>query len=137
MIIDKELEFADAQSMATVTATTRTVSTNVIDLSAAGDAIEERYFVLRVDTSFTASGGAMNCTFSLETHTSSDFSSARTVLWQSAAIAKATLAAGYQIRFRVPRGLLRYVAVTCTPDTNTVTAGKFDAFLTPEIETNN
>lgn len=135
MLIDKQLEFADAQNMATVTAATRTVSTNTVNLGAAGDAIDQLYCVIRVDTAFTADGGAMNATFTLETHTADTFSSARTVLWTSGAVAKATLVAGYEFKFRVPRGLLQYAAVTCTPDTNTVTTGKFDAFLTPQIST--
>lgn len=136
MYIDKNLMFSDAQSMVDVTATTRTPSTYSVDLGAAGDADKELFCVIRIDTAFAATGGAMNVTFTLETHTADDFAAAKTVLWSSGAIAKATLVAGYEIKFRVQRGMKRYLAVTATPDTNTVTAGKFDAFLVQGIDTN-
>jgi len=136
MYQDKNLTFADAQSLATVVATTRTPSTYSVDIGAAGDADKELFCVIRIDTPFTADGGAMECAFKLETHTADDFAAAKTVLWSSAALAKATLVAGYDLKFRVPRGMLRYLCVVATPTTNTVTAGKFDAFLVQGIDTN-
>ena len=121
MLQDKFNIFADAQSIVG-TAATRIPSTSV-DLVKAGDAKAGSELIVRIQIQDTvlASGGAANVTFSLETYTSDSFATARTVLWKSAAIAKAILVAGY---------------VVALPDTHDTTAGAIDAFLTPADQDN-
>ena len=137
MLQDKFNIFADAQSIVG-TAATRIPSTSV-DLVKAGDAKAGSELIVRIQIQDTvlASGGAANVTFSLETYTSDSFATARTVLWKSAAIAKAILVAGYVVaRLRLPPGALRYLNVVALPDTHDTTAGAIDAFLTPADQDN-
>ncbi len=132
MYIDKEHEFSDAQAVTTAEATD---STNTIDLGAAGDADSELFLVVQVDTTVSSTGNA-TVTFALQTSAAADFDPA-TTLWQSAAIAKATLVAGYEVaKLRLPRGLKRYLKLVITPAVEALNAGKFTAFLTPNIDTN-
>ena len=132
MIIDRFNEFSDAQA---VTATA--ASTNIVDLNAAGKIEGKPYYLhIKVNTSATASGDA-TVTFSFETDDNTGFSSA-TTLWTSAAIGKATLVAGYEV-IRLPingLALERYLRVYYTVDTGPLTAGKFDAFLSADGDTN-
>lgn len=129
MLQDYELILADAAS-AVGTAAARTVATNIIDVSKVGGAVPGLYLCIAVTTQYAASGGAANVTFYVETHTAADFSAARTVLWTSAKLAKATLAAGYSVvKFRLPPELKRYIGVVQICDTNDITSGNYDAFL--------
>ena len=132
MIIDRFNEFSDAQA---VTATA--ASTNIVDLNAAGKIEGKPYYLhIKVNTSATASGDA-TVTFSFETDDNTGFSSA-TTLWTSAAIGKATLVAGYEV-IRLPINgldLERYTRVYYTVATGPLTAGKFDAFLSADGDTN-
>lgn len=123
MILDKENLFSDAQA---VTATAP--STNVIDLGAVRDVGKgnELELLIAVTTTVLAAGGASTTTFSLQTDTAEGFGTAVT-LWTSAAIGKADLVAGYQIKVRVPRGVKRYLRLLYTVATNDLTAGAFTA----------
>lgn len=145
MIQDAELIFGGAAKAITGAAATRIPlggDTGAIDILAAGDnpGPGELELVIQVNTTVAASGGAANVTFSLETKATNDAAVAGTgwtVLWKSAAIAKATLVAGYTVvRLRLPKGCLRYLQVVALPDTNEVTSGKVDAFLTPASQYN-
>lgn len=134
MILDKENIFADNLD---VKASGRVVSTT-IDHLVAGDA-KARELVLRVQVTaaFTRAAGALNTEFSLETHTSDSFTSARTVLWRSGSLAKATLIAGYIVAtVKVPVGALRYINLVTTNDA-AADAANIDAFLTPDAQNNN
>jgi len=130
MILDKENEFSDAQA---VTATA--ASTNVIDLTVAGDAIDgEAYLVVAVQTTMLASAGAASLIASLETSTDEAFTSP-VVLFTSAAVAKSALVAGYVLaRVRIPVGVLRYLRVKYTKVTNDFSAGNMDAFITKQFD---
>ena len=132
MIIDRFNEFSDAQA---VTATA--ASTNTVDLNAAGKIEGKPYYLhIKVNTTATADGAA-TVTFALQTDDNTGFSSA-TALWTSAAVAKATLVAGYEV-IRLPingLALERYLRVYYTVGTGPLTAGKFDAFLAPDGDTN-
>lgn len=136
MIIDKELQFSDAQAVTTATAT---ASENVIDLGAASRNPEvDLWLVIDVDTTVTATGGAANVTFALISDSAVGFDSgSATTHWTSAAIPKATLVAGYNVvKMRLPKGLKRYLKVQYTPDTNNLTAGKFNAMLVETADAN-
>lgn len=134
MIIDKELYMADS---ADVKAVTRAYGTT-IDQVLAGDAKAgpELYLVIQVSTAFTRAAGAVDTVFSLQTHTSDDFTADRTILWKSGTLAKATLVAGYIVaRVRIPRGALRYLKVV-VENTNAADAANIDALLTPNVQDN-
>ena len=132
MIIDRFNEFSDAQAV-----TASAASTNVVDLKAGGR-IEGKphYLHIKVNTSVTADG-AGTVTFALQTDDDEAFGSA-TTLWTSAAIGKATLVAGYEVIRLAITGLPleRYVRVYYTVGTGPLTAGKFDAFLSADGDTN-
>ena len=125
MIIDRFNRYSDDQD---VTASGATVSTNVVDLGAAGDAIgRERYFHILVKEA--VAGTLTTVTFALYTDSAVGMGT-QTLVWSSAAIAKATLVAGYQVaKFRLPAGMKRYSRVTYTTDNTMETTGQFDAWL--------
>ena len=132
MIIDRFNEFSDAQAV-----TASAASTNVVDLKAAGN-IEGKpyYLIIKTNASATASGDA-TVTFALQTDSAENFGSA-TTLWTSAAIGKAALTAGTEV-VRLPINgmpLKRYTRVYYTVATGPLTAGKFDAFLSADGDTN-
>ncbi len=134
MYIDYQLEMANAQAETTVAAH---ISTNVIDLGVAGDADEELFLVVQIDAAVTSDGSA-TVAFKLVTSDVATLDGAGAVtLWETAAIAKATLVAGYQVaKVRVPRGLKRYVGLFATIGTAALTGGTFSAFLTKNIDNN-
>lgn len=138
MIIDRFNTFSKAQSIVG-NAATAIPSDYTIDRKSAGDAWDdEPYLHIRIDTTVLAAGGAANVTFKLETDSDSAFGTA-VQLWASAAIPKATLVAGYFVTgngVRLPKGAKQYLRVTATPDTNNTTAGKIDAFLSPDVQAN-
>lgn len=131
-ILDGDMILSDAQAVTTATAT---ASTNVIDFGAAHAGYNQKV-IITVNTSVAATAGAANVTFAITTDGDEAFGSAVT-LYTSAAIAKATLVAGYRVvEFTLPWHVERYVRVTYTPDTNDLTAGKFNAWVDNSIQTN-
>lgn len=120
-IIDRYNSFTDQgngtafQSLAGIT--TRTRSTNGIDLGAAGDGHgKDNYVVVRANNLATGTAGSA-VTINLETHTSSDFSSARTVI-ATISTTIGALTAGKEFRIPVPAGKLRYLELTFTAATS-------------------
>ena len=134
MIIDRFNEFSDAQAPDTVATH---ASTNVVDLKALGKIEGKPYYLhIKVNTAVTSYGSA-TVTFLFQTDSAENFGSA-TTLWTSAAIGKATLVAGYEV-IRLPingLNLNRYLRVAYTIGTAALTAGKFDAFLSADADTN-
>lgn len=137
MLLDKELMFSDQQVVTTAAATG---STNYLDMLAAGDpgVGEEMWAVGIVRETVTASGGAANVTFALQVDDNTSFSTATTI-FATAAIAKATLVNGYRFMCvklpPIPAGAKeRYLRALITPDTNDLTTGKFDIFLTRNVD---
>jgi len=124
MIIDRYNRYSKDQA---ITASGATVSESVVDLGADGDAIgHERY--LHILCKEAVAGTLTTVQFSLYTDDDEAFGSP-VLLWQSAAIAKATLIAGYIVaKLRVPMGMLQYTRLTYTTD-NTATAGEFSSWL--------
>ena len=132
MLIDSLIEICKGADATGAGARLPTTS-YCVDLGAAtpGNAIDkELYLVIQVDAAFTRAAGALNVVFTAETYTSADFSSARTAIYTSASLAKATLVAGYQVcAIRLPPVTQRYLTVVATPDASADT-GTFSAFLT-------
>ena len=133
MIIDKQLEFSSAQAETTVAAHD---STNIVNMTAAGNAGEELYLVIRVETALTSDGAA-----TLQVKFISDsaigFATAPVTHFDTGAVTYTTFVDKYTIcRMRLPTGVKQYCKVTYTIGTAALTAGKFDAFLTKNVQTN-
>lgn len=151
MILDKQNIFSGAYDGPTAvwtgqapgaTAAATVSSTNVIDLTATNTLKDlgtgqDVYLVLIVTTSVDAAGGAANITFKLVSDSTTNLTTSPTTHWNSGAIAKGTLTAGYTKVVELPREKTyeRYLGVTYTPDTNDITSGAVLAFLTldPEV----
>ena len=117
MIIDKDLQIADAQAV-----TVSAASESHLDLGVKGDALgHELYFVALVDTAFTAAGEA-TLVVALECDEDSAFGSVKTLVATSA-IPVASLVAGYKaLVVKVPLGCERYVRGYFTVATGPMTA---------------
>ncbi len=133
MILSEFDTYSDEQAETTIAAH---ASTNVLDHGAAGDAVgRESNFVLTVPEACT-SAGAATVQFTLETDSDEAFGSAET-LWDSGAIAIATLVKDYKVAgFKMPSGCKRYTRVVYTIGAFVLTAGKFNAFLTNDMQAN-
>lgn len=136
-LIDARSEFADAASLVANAAATA-IFGNVIPLDTAGmnlgNSMKPIYLVIGIDTDVAAAGGAANITFKLlsDAVATLDGAGVKTLI-NTGAIAKGTLIAGYQIVIPLPLSntdYQRFLGVTWTPDTNNITAGKANAYLT-------
>lgn len=133
MILDVSNLFSDGQDE---TSQGACVSDYTVDLVNSGDAEKALWFEITVDTT-CSSGGSATVAFALQTCAESTFSSA-TTLWTRTAVAVATLVAGYKVvKMRLPAGCLRYLRVVYTIATADLVSGKFNAFLTHDVQTNN
>ena len=139
MILDERNEFGDAATLVGDAASTYVLG-DVINLGATARDIgngEPLYLVIQIDTLVAATGGAANVTFKLVSDSTDNLATSPTVHWSSPAIAKGTLVAGYLVAaIALPMGSYeRYLGVTYTPDTNNITSGKANAFLTKDVAT--
>lgn len=135
MIIDKALQFSDAQAV------TSTAISEVIDLGD-GNTLrdigigEDLWLVIITQTTCTDSGSDATVTFSLESDSVAALSSA-TVHYTSGAKAFAAYAtAGTEnVAIRLPAGNYeRYLGVRYTVASGPLTAGAFDAFLVRDYD---
>jgi hypothetical protein len=115
--------FSDSQAITT------TARSNWIDTLAyrdIGTGMELEVYLM-VDETVTAAGSS-TVTFALQCDDNSAFSSA-TTLYTTAAIAKATLVAGYKVfdGVKIPRGCERYVSILYTVASGPNDTGKFNA----------
>ena len=94
-----------------------------VDLGCKGDARDELFINLYVMAAVT-SGGAATVQLKLEHDDDENFGSSATIEI-SAALAKATLVAGYGASFRLPRGLEKNLRAILTIGTAALTAGTF------------
>jgi len=133
VILDKNLEFSDAQAETTQAAHD---STTVLDLGVAAPNIGAGtpvWLVIRVNEAVTSDGSA---TVTFDVQDSANNSAFASIGLLTGAIAKATLVAGYVVmKVPLPASIRRYVKIVYTIGTAALTAGKFDAFLTldPEV----
>jgi hypothetical protein len=139
MILDERNEFCDATALNTGGAASYLIG-DVIDLEAAGINLgvsADLYVFINVDTTATSGGSATG-----QFHLCSDAQAAIAVdgsasyHFSTAAIAVATLVAGYQIAcFKIPAGTYeRYLGIVQTTAVAAFTAGKVNAFLTSEVD---
>lgn len=138
-IMDYFNEFSDAQAV-----TSTAISTNVIDLGPTTDNAtrdigtgEPLYLVVRTNTAATDSGSDATLTVSLESDTAEALNSAAVVHYTTGALTFATFSVAGAVLacVRLPAGdYKRYLGVRYTVASGPLTAGKFDAFLTHDVD---
>ncbi len=133
MYLDKQLNLSEEQ-VVTVTAG----STNIYDQLVAqkiGMQGRQMYALFTVKEAAVA-GGSATVTFSIESDNDVAFGSP-TILSVTDAIAKATLALGYQFAIPLPIGPSeRYLRVKYTVATGPLTSGKFDCSIIEGLQLN-
>lgn len=139
MILDKQLQFSDAQAV-----TSDAASTNYIDLGplATGQdgrdigAGETLRLVIITDTA-AQSTTTSTVTFSLQADIYSDFTTA-VAIWTSAAIDKATLVAGYKVAdVAVPKANnMKYLRVYYDITGAVLTTGAFTSMIVLDSQDN-
>lgn len=141
MYIDKQAEFSDAQA---VTATA--ISTNVIDLYAGASGVnntlrdigtgEDVYLVVITETAATDVSSDATLAVSLESDSAVGLDSSATVHFTTGALAFAAFSPAGTVlaAIKLPAGAYeRYLGVRYTVASGPLTAGKFDAFLTTDV----
>jgi len=137
MILDDRTEMADATALSTA-GTGLALVGDVVNLSVAkgiGANIDKPlYLVIQVDTTVT-SAGAATVQFILASDAQAAIATdgSATVHYQTAAIPKATLVAGYTLNIPVPPpppDWEQYMGILQNVGTAALTAGKINAFLT-------
>jgi hypothetical protein len=134
MILDERTEFADATALGTA-GTGRQLVGDVIDTGGDGvNYIDNLWLEIQVETSVTSAGSA-TVSFELVSDAGAAIATdgTATLHFKSADIAKATLVAGYEaVCVQLPKGVYeRYLGIIANVGTAALTAGKINAFLTP------
>lgn len=131
MILDAALVFDDNIQHLTTEA-----GTDYVDLGAIRDVGtgENLYFVIAVTTAFTDASSNSTMAITLETDDNSSFSSATT--GQTIGTFAALSAIGTTLIARLQPGALneRYMRVKYTVANGDLSTGKFDAFLTKDVQ---
>lgn len=139
MWMDALNEFCDAEALSTA-ATGLALVGDVINLQQARDiaaGAKPIYLVIQVQTTVLAAGGAATVAFVLASDAQAAIAvdGSATEHFRSAAIAKATLVAGYELVMPLPsEGPVyeQYLGILQDVSTNQLTAGKINAFLTTD-----
>jgi hypothetical protein len=130
-MLSKVDKFSDAQAV-TATAISETIQDLGPNDTGPGEPIQLQAWVEEDFNLLTS------LRIDLETHTSDDFSSQRTVLLQTGEVPLADLVAGYQFKLgTLPIGLLRYVALRYTVTGTNPTSGIIGAGLSFDRQANN
>jgi hypothetical protein len=149
MILDSQAEFSDAQAV-----TSTAISTNVLDLfsvlAGAGASISPNaridigdddapYIVVQTQTAATDTSSDATLTVTVESADDAGLTTNAIVHHSTGALAFATFSPqGAQlVKLRLPRhaaGYRRYLGVRYTVASGPLTAGNFDAFLTPNVD---
>jgi len=130
MIKDNNLIFSALQVATDLTG----ASTNVVDLTKAGDAVAgaELYLVVRVGTAMSSSGKGATAKFTLQTSTTEIFTSA--IVLAEISIVEASLTVNKIVwKLKLPPGCKQYIRMYYTESGEAFTAGTIDAFLTPDV----
>ena len=147
MILDSRLEFCDATSLSSSTATDSVILGNVVDLASATGAIggtntltdagngKPLYFCISIDT--TVAGVSGTTQFQLATDSTTNLATSRTNHITSPAFTTAQMVAGFTWCTALPpsKTYERYMGVWTTQATATITAGKVNCFLAYEPPT--
>lgn len=130
MIIDFANRFSTLQAATDATG----ASTNVIDMTKAGDAVAgaELYLVVRVGTAISSAANGATLKIALQTSSTEAFSAVKELV--SVSIVEAGLTANTIVfKVKVPPGVLEYLRLYYTESGEAITAGTIDAFLTPDV----
>jgi hypothetical protein len=153
MYVDKQTEFSDSQAV-----TSTAISSNVLDIFSTlaggtsntaaispnakidiGSGPGDLYLVVQTAVACTDTGSDATLTVTLESADDAGLSTNAQVHFSTPAVAFGSFsAAGTQlVAIRLPAGLYRrYVGVRYTVANGPLTAGAFDAFLTPTLQLN-
>jgi len=137
MYLDAKNEFSDAQAV-----TSTAISTNVIDLGATNTLKdigvgEDVWLVVLTQTAATDSGSDATLAVTLESDSTANLATSATVHYSTGALAFAAFspAGAVLAAVRLPSGSYeRYLGVRYTVASGPLTAGKFDAFLTKDVQ---
>jgi len=143
MILDKYLEFSDAQAV-----TSTAISTNVVDLYPLGNSVgtnttrdigtgEDVYLVVITNTTATDTSSDATLTVTLESDSTENLATSATVHFSTGAIAFAGFATAGTVlaNVKLPAGSYeRYLGVRYTVASGPLTAGAFDAFLVKDAQ---
>ena len=139
MILDERTELCDATALNTGGAGSYLLGDQIDSGAVArdlGESTDQLYLVLQVETTAT-SGGSATAAFHLASDSTASVATdgSATYHFSTSAIPVATLVAGYVIAIvALPRGKLyeRYLGILQTTAVAAFTAGKINAFLTPD-----
>lgn len=130
MILDYLTKVSDAQAV-----TASAASTSYIDTKAAGDAYEGAFAYFKIDTTMASASTGSTVNFIIQTSETTSFAST-TTLFDSGAIAEATLVAGYEILAgRLAQGAKRYIRAYYTVANQDLNAGAVTAVIVKDIAT--
>ena len=137
MYLDAKNEFSDAQAV-----TSTAISSNVIDLGATNTLKDigtgqDVYLVVSTQTAATDSGSDATLTVTLESDSTANLATSATVHYSTGALAFAAFSPAGSVlaAVKLPAGNYeRYVGVRYTVASGPLTAGKFDAFLTTDVQ---
>lgn len=136
MILDERTEFCDATALNTGAAGSYLIG-DVVDLGVARDlgGDQAEYLVITVDTTAT-SGGSATGQFNLVTDDNASLTSP-TVIASSRAVPVASMTAGAVLfAIQLPQegtAYERYIGIQQVTGTAAFTAGKVNAFITPDV----
>lgn len=130
-VLSKLEEYCDEQAI-----TASAISENILDHGPGDTGVGEPLeLVVWVKEDFTL---LTDLTVQLETHTTNDFGSERTVLQVTDGIPLADLVEGYEFKFSsLPVGLLRYSILRFTVNGTNPDAGKISGYLALDRQANN
>jgi len=129
MILDAHLKLSDSQ-IVTVTAP----SANIIDQGSKADALGSELWLITQVREAALAAGAATVNFQIQSADDSGFGTNLTTHFDSGAIGKAALTLNSEpVKVRLPIGLRKFVRVNYVIGTGPLTAGKFDAFITPDV----
>lgn len=137
MYIDAKTELSDAQAV-----TSTAISSNVIDLGATNTLKDigtgqDVYLVVSTQTAATDSGSDATLTVTLESDSTANLATSATVHYSTGAMAFSAFSPAGTVlaAVRLPSGSYeRYLGVRYTVASGPLTAGKFDAFLTTDVQ---
>ena len=138
MYVDDTLLLCDNQEM--IGSATSDYSTYAVNLGTTRDVGkgEPAFLVINVTTAFTSGTSTGTVCFALVDEEDSTIDGSSVVIVQTAPIIVTTLVAGKVIVIPIPAGLItqQYLGVKATYATEEVTAGKIDAHIGVDAQTN-
>jgi len=139
MILDSRLEFADAVALSTAGTGLRLVAGSQVDTGTVErdfGVSDSLWFVVQVDTAVVGTSSTVAFILASDATEAIAIDGTATIHYESAAIAEATLVAGYQLAVKMPMELPvyeRFLGVLIRVGAAALSAGKINAFLTHDV----